>query len=598
LSTTDELPSIAASRGLEPTKLSGQVRGELDWIVMKALEKDRDRRYETANGFAADVQRYLADEQVQACPPSAGYRFQKFARRNKAALLTATLISTALILGTVVSTWQAIRASRAEAESLAQANEARQSEALTKAALEFVEEKIFAAAGPEGQDGGLGRDVTLRQALEAALQYVEASFSNQPIIEARLRMTLGVAFMNLGDADKAAEQFQKSRILFSKHLGPDDSNTLKSMGNLAASYMALGRHSDALKLHQETFAQQKAKLGPGHENTLATMGNLALDYASLGRHAEALEYHEKSLDLQKEHLGPDHPFTLSGMHNLATTYAALGRHSDAVKLLEDTIKRRKVIIGPDHPDTLKSMHNLAISYGERGRYADALKLYEDTLPIQIAKLGPDHSDTLGTMAWLAYSYETYFARHDDALKTFEKLLAQQKVKLGPNHPDTLSTMDSVARILVEVDRSAEALPIIDEYLKRTMNQHVYRESTANLIALRFKHFQKANDATGCQATVEMWESLTRTDADDLYNSACLRAITAAVVTRDPKISSADAARLAREEADRAMAWLKKAVAAGFTDAEHIRQDTDLDALRDREDFQKLLAAIQHPKEGK
>src|SRR5687768_12728490 len=94
LSTAEQLPSIAASRGVEPKKLSGLVRGELDWIVMKALEKDRNRRYETANGFAMDVQRYLADEPVQACPPSATYRFRKFARRNKVALLTVIAITT------------------------------------------------------------------------------------------------------------------------------------------------------------------------------------------------------------------------------------------------------------------------------------------------------------------------------------------------------------------------------------------------------------------------------------------------------------------------------------------------------------------------
>ena len=114
LSTTNELASIAANRGLEPKKLSGLVRGELDWIVMKTLEKDRSRRYETANGLAADISRYLANEAVQACPPSATYRFRKFARRNRVALTTLVLVSTALVLGTVVSTWQAVRATRAE----------------------------------------------------------------------------------------------------------------------------------------------------------------------------------------------------------------------------------------------------------------------------------------------------------------------------------------------------------------------------------------------------------------------------------------------------------------------------------------------------
>ena len=114
LSTTEELPSIAACRNIEPRKLSGLVRGELDWIVMKALEKDRNRRYETANGLAADLRRYLDDEPVQACPPSAGYRLRKLIRRNKVAISTVLLVAAALVVGTVVSTWQAIRARDAE----------------------------------------------------------------------------------------------------------------------------------------------------------------------------------------------------------------------------------------------------------------------------------------------------------------------------------------------------------------------------------------------------------------------------------------------------------------------------------------------------
>src|SRR5216683_1443669 len=118
LSTTEELPSIAANRSLEPKKLSGLVRGELDWIVMKALEKDRNRRYETANGFAMDVQRYLGDEPVQAAPPSAAYRLSKFARKYKAALATACAFAVVLVAATVISFWQAVRASRARSAAV------------------------------------------------------------------------------------------------------------------------------------------------------------------------------------------------------------------------------------------------------------------------------------------------------------------------------------------------------------------------------------------------------------------------------------------------------------------------------------------------
>src|SRR6516225_8591046 len=128
LSTLEGLPSIAANRGMEPARLARLLRGELDWIVMKALEKDRSRRYETANGLAMDVQRYLANEAVQACPPSAVYRFRKFARRYRVALTTAAVVGLALVAGSAVSTWQAVRATLAHAEA------ARQRDAATKAA--------------------------------------------------------------------------------------------------------------------------------------------------------------------------------------------------------------------------------------------------------------------------------------------------------------------------------------------------------------------------------------------------------------------------------------------------------------------------------
>ena len=110
LHTSESLPSIAANRRIEPRRLSSLVRGELDWIVMKALEKDRSRRYETANAFASDIWNYLNDEAVAACPPSSAYRFKKFARRNKAVLATIGMVSAALILGLVGTSWQTIRA--------------------------------------------------------------------------------------------------------------------------------------------------------------------------------------------------------------------------------------------------------------------------------------------------------------------------------------------------------------------------------------------------------------------------------------------------------------------------------------------------------
>jgi len=694
LSTTEELPSIAACRNIEPRKLSGLMRGELDWIVMKALEKDRNRRYETANGLAADLRRYLDDEPVQACPPSAWYRFGKFTRRNKGPVLASAVVLLVLIGGIIGTTWGFVRAERArrseaEQRELAQGNErkalaavaaekqaketALAREAETKAVLDFVENKVFAAARPQGEAGGLGYDVTLHRAVEAALPFVDNSFTNQPLIEARLRMTLGGSFLYLGKAQIAAEQFQRARTIFTKQLGPDHPNTLRSMNNLAKSYSDLGRHADALKLNEETLTLMKAKLGPDHPDTLISMSNLANSYEALGRHADALKLHqetlavwkrkfgpdhpntlgsmtglansyshfgrhaealklrEETLALHEAKLGPDHPDTLISMSNLANSYADLGRHADALKLREETLALRKAMLGPDHPDTLASMYNLASSYGDLGRHADALKLREETLALYKAKLGADHPQTLRSMGNLAASYfylgrladarkigeETLalmkaklgpdhpvtldymydltvsyaaLGRHASALKFREETLALRKAKLGPDHPDTLWSMWGVAESLAKLDRSAEAVPIIDEFVQRAAGKFVDPRLISGVIDLRLRHFAKAKDPAGCRATAEMWEKLKRSDAGSLYNAACFRAVTAAILRAGDQAEAS--AKAAAAEADRAMGWLKQAVAAGYNDAAHMAKDKDLDPLRDREDFKKLVAELQ------
>ena len=437
---------VSAQRISELKKLGLLVRGELDWIVMKCLEKDRTRRYETANLVAMDLQRYLSGEAVLAAPPSARYRFGKFARRNKGTLVTASLVLAALFAGTAIATWQAVVATRAKQRAVAAASAekaaketAQAREAETRAVLDFVQNKIFAAARPEGQDGGLGREVTLRRAIEAALPFVETSFTNEPLIEARMRMTLGTSFSYLGEPGIASDQREKARALYSQHRGPEHPDTLRSMNNLANSYYALGRHADALKLHEETLALMKAKLGLDHLDTLRSMGNLATTYRSLGRHGDALKLTEETLALEKAKLGPDHPGTLMSMFNLAVSYRSLGRHADALKLNEETLALRKAKLGPDHPDTLASMGDLASNYYYVGRYTDALNLNEEALTAKRAKLGPDHPDTLRSMGNLAASYHV-LGRHVDALKLREETLALRKAKLGPDHPDTFRSM--------------------------------------------------------------------------------------------------------------------------------------------------------------
>jgi len=303
--TSEALPSIAANRGIDPGHLQRELRGDLDWIVMKALEKDRTRRYETANGLGADILRHLASEPVLAAPPSRSYRLRKFARKHRAGVVAAGLVLLALVAGvtgTTLGLFEARRQEglaneRAEGERLAkrkalaaaeEEKKAKETVEAVEAVLGFVENKVFAAARPKDQAGGLGYNVTLADAVTAALPAIEKGFPGKPLTEARLRRTIGYSFLCLGKPGIAAGQFEAARSLYRRELGPDHPHTLRSMNNLAISYAALGRHADALKLNEETLALSKAKHGPDHPGTLAGMNILAAIYLAAGRRGEAL----------------------------------------------------------------------------------------------------------------------------------------------------------------------------------------------------------------------------------------------------------------------------------------------------------------------
>jgi serine/threonine protein kinase len=645
LSGSGSLPSVAAQRRLEPAKLSRLVRGELDWIVMKCLEKDRARRYGTASGLARDLERYLADDPVEACPPSTAYRLRKFARRHRGRVLAASLVLLALVGGIIGTSVGLIAARRQEARANAERDEkedarqaaqasaekARRREEETQGVLDFVENKILAAGRPKSQDGGLGRDVPMPKAIEAAIPFVHKSFENQPLIEARLCMILGKSVGQLGNIQLCTELFQRAVTIRTRELGREDLETLASMNNLAIGYDATGRYPDALKLQEEVLRLRKVKLGSEHRDTLLSMHNLAHTYSILGRYVDALELYEEALPLQKaklgpgDHhtlltmldlgetyitlgrmadairvleeavrqckasLGPDHALTLGNMTKLGSTYDKVGRHGEALKLHEEALALQKTNLGVDHPDTLTTLSSVADCYEGLGRKAEALKLREETLKLTKAKQGFDHPDTLARMYELACSYSKA-GRHSEALKLLEDALPLQKAKVGPDHPDTLVMMRSLAESLVKLERGAEAVTIIDECLRRAEGKAVDPNLIPGVMDLRLRHYAKAKDAVGCRATAAMWEKLKRTDAASLYNAACNRAVTAGVILTVDKFGRAG--KDAAAESDQAMAWLKQAIAAGFHDAAHMKEDKDLDALRNRGDFKKLLAELE------
>src|SRR5262249_34730996 len=225
------LASIAARRRTEPAKLARLVRGELDWIVMKALEKDRTRRYETANGLARDIERYLHDEPVEACPPSATYRLRKLARKHRAAMVTLAGFAAVIMIAAIVSTLLAIRATTAErlaSQRLTESEEARrQAEAVSRRLV-----AMFRRTNPSLD----GRQLKVVDLLDQTARDLDAEFPGASKIKGELLHTLGGAYQGLGLLGRAAELLARALSVRRTALGPDHPDTLHSMYGLAAAY--------------------------------------------------------------------------------------------------------------------------------------------------------------------------------------------------------------------------------------------------------------------------------------------------------------------------------------------------------------------------
>jgi serine/threonine protein kinase len=333
LSTAEGLPALAANRGTEPAKLTKLVRGELDWIVMKALEKDRNRRYQTANDFSLDVQRYLADEPVEASPPSAAYRLRKFVRRNRVAVLAAGVFAGLLVAATAVSAglgWWAnterLRAVTAEASA---EGRLRQVQKANEVLAAFFQDLDPEQAQKEGKD----LRVALGERLDVAAAQLEGESVGDPLVVAELQHALAKSQLHLGYADRAVTLFQQAAATRESKLGPDHLTTLASHHALAAAYLAVGRTAEAIKMQEATLKLMESQLGPDNPDTLNSRNNLALAYRAAGRTAEAIQMHKATLKLRESKLGPDHPKTFRDRNNLAEFYRAAGRTAEAIQIM-------------------------------------------------------------------------------------------------------------------------------------------------------------------------------------------------------------------------------------------------------------------------
>jgi serine/threonine protein kinase/tetratricopeptide (TPR) repeat protein len=468
--STETLPSVAANRGVEPKKLGGLMRGELDWIVMKALEKDRNRRYETANGFARDVQRYLYDEPIEARPASALYRLRKFLVRNKGSVAAAALLFLSLVGGIVGTTMGMFAARDAEAR------EARRAEgeksAKLQAAANYEQAKRNLAFAKKGNQilGSVFQSLdpmtiadrkrplqdVLREHLQHAVREVDGAALGDPLEVADVQTTLGASLNGLGEYFDAIGVLEKAFKTRNGLLGPDHPDALDCASYLANSYLGAGMPDPAVPLCEEALKRRRTRFGPEHPGNVILMVDLGAAYVNAGRFDAALPHCTETVALAKAKLGDKHRTTLAAMNILALAYDHAGKPEQSLPLYAETVRLKTDALGEDHPSTLLSMGNQAIAYRNARKPHMSLALGKKTLELYRARLGPDHPNTLRAAIILATAHLDV-GQTDLSLSLGKETLAQLKSKLGPNHPDTIRIMDTLTRAFMNSGKPEAAL---------------------------------------------------------------------------------------------------------------------------------------------
>jgi eukaryotic-like serine/threonine-protein kinase len=465
LTTTEEMPSIAANRGLEPKKLNGLLRGELDWIVMKCLEKDRARRYETASGLAMDLKRYLADLPVEASPPSAGYRFKKFLRRHKRPVLVASIIFVLLVAGIVGTTLGLKLASDRLAQVEAEKQRADEERSIAKAVDDFLQKDLLDQADIGNQAAGneRNRNITVRELLDRAAQGLETRFAGQERTEAAIRLTVGRAYQAVGAYPTAQKHMERAVAIRQAKLGPGHPETLEGMENLAGLYSVRGEYGEAQRLYEQVLKTRRADNGDNNANTLQSMNDLGLLFLLRGMFEKAEPLLQAALDGRRAKLGPDHLETLESTRNLARLYSSRNQFHKAEPLHKQALDGLRAKLGADHPRTIVAMHNMAEPYIKWGRYEEAESTFTELVAVRRTKLGPDHPETLAAMHDLAVVYELR-RDYEKAESLFKQVLARRRATLESGHPDMFATMQQLASVYLLQGQYKEAEPLFKDAL--------------------------------------------------------------------------------------------------------------------------------------
>jgi len=484
----------AKNRHTEPRRLVSELRGDLDWITMRALEKDRTRRYQTANALAADVHRHMNNEPVSAGPPSAAYRAGKFVRRHRFGVTTAVALVLLLAASALALGVQAQRIARERDRANHEAEAARQ-------VSDFLV-GLFRVSDP---DQARGNTVTAREILDRGASKIDQDLRTQPLVQARLMSTMGRVYESLGLYDQAlpllesalatrrrlhgeehlevAEsliglgglrwhkgEYEAARPLLEgglkqreRLLGPESPLVADSLHNLGNLLWSRGEYEEARLLLGRALAirEKNVPAGPEVASTLNSLGAIAYKQ---GDYAEARRMWERTLAIREKNLGPDHPLIGQTLNNLAAAHTFTNDPAGARPLLERAVRIQEKVLGPKHPDLASALMNLGDvvsvlgdDLGAKPYYARAVAILDEASPGN-----PELARFLDRLARVTLKQ----GDADAARRLYERSLGLRETALGPTHHEIGESLAGLAECARQQGRAQEAEALFEQSLAR------------------------------------------------------------------------------------------------------------------------------------
>jgi len=479
------------SRQTDLSTLAKQLQGELDWITMKAMAKDRTQRYASASELAADILRYMKHEPVLAGPPSTAYRLKKYVRRHKVGVVAAALVVLAMIIGITGTSIGLLKAVKAERQAKEEAETAQQ-------VSDFLVD-LFKVSDPSE---ARGNTITAREILDKGAERISTELQNQPKIQARLMETMGNVYRSLGLYKVASPILEKSLELKRSVYGDDHLEVADSLRALGILYDTQGRYEDAAALFKESLEVVENVFGSDHPNLARNLNSLAVVYWNQGKYDDAEPLFQRSLGIKEKALGPDDPEVGNTLTNLGVLYHLQTKYAQAEPLFKRALTISEKELGEDHPDVAAGLNNLGSLYEDMGKPQEAEPLYERALAIWEKTLGPEHSDVGIGLHNLANLYrnqgkydkaEPYYVRSEEIFKT----------ALGDEHPYVAYSFREHANLYREQGLHGEAEGLykraIDLFERSMGADHLNVAETLEQYALMLRKIDRITEAESLEA---------------------------------------------------------------------------------------------------